>query len=492
MGRRHPGDPGDAEALAVGQQLEVPVSGLSHDGQAVVRRHGQVVFVPGGLPGEILRVRLRHRGRNRWNADLLAVLEASPERRRPPCILAERCGGCSLQHLEDAAQQRWKRQKLIDALQRIGRLEAGCASLVAPTLAAGDGFAYRNRAVLPLERSPDGVLKAGYYRPGSHRIVNLNHCPVLDSRIDALIAPLKADLEASGWPVDRHLQAGGGLRHLALRVGVHSGEALVTLVSSHRQLPGLESLAGRWMQRWPQVVGVCLNLQDQPTNTLLGPRTEVVAGRGWLRERFAGLDLQVGADTFFQVNTLQAETVLPLLLAALGEQAPATLVDAYCGIGTYGLPLAAAGWEVLGIERGAAAVALARRNASLNGLAQRCRFLEGPVATLLAEAAPRCQVLFLDPPRKGLDAAVLATILAAPPPTLLYLSCDPATLARDLGRLVAPQGPYRLESAQPIDFFPQTSHVECLAVLRLNAAGHPAVSPGPGGCGRGPSPPPPR
>jgi 23S rRNA (uracil1939-C5)-methyltransferase len=479
MDTHNPGQSQQLQPLAEGQQLQGIVSGLSHDGQAVVRHDGQVLFVPGGLPGETLRLRLGHRSRSHWSADLLAVLEPAPERRRPPCILAERCGGCSVQHLEQPAQQRWKRQKLIDALQRIARLGHDCSALVAPTLAAGDGLGYRNRAVLPLERRADGTIKAGYYRPGSHQIVNLNHCPVLDPRLDALIEPLKADLEASDWPVDRHLRSGGGLRHLALRLGFHSGELLITLVSSHRQLPGIEELAGRWLQRWPQLVGVCLNIQNQPSNTLLGPTTVVVAGRDWLQERFAGLELQVGADCFFQVNTAQAEAVVPLLCSALAAEPPATLIDAYCGIGTYGLPMAAAGWTVLGIERSGAAVDLARRNAVLNGLAERCRFREGAVDALLAELIHDCQALFLDPPRKGLEPAVLATILAAPPPALLYLSCDPATLARDLGALVAPQGPYRLESVQPIDFFPQTSHVEALAVLRLSATGLPAASPKP-------------
>ncbi|MEO1001718.1 MAG: 23S rRNA (uracil(1939)-C(5))-methyltransferase RlmD [Cyanobacteria bacterium J06638_7] len=481
MGRRQDAELPPTEPLLAGQQLQALACGLSHDGQAVVRHGGQVLFVPGGLPGETLQLRLQHRSRSHWSAELLAVLEASPERRRPPCILAERCGGCSLQHLDLAAQRHWKRQKLVDALQRIGGLHEGCASLVAPTLATGAGLGYRNRAVLPLERRPDGGLRAGYYRPGSHRIVNLNHCPVLDPRLDALIAPLKADLESSGLPVDRHLEAAGGLRHLALRLGVHSGQVLVTLVSSHRQLSGLESLAAGWLERWPELVGVCLNLQDKPSNTLLGPETTVLAGRDWLLERFAGLELQVGADSFFQVNTVQAEAVVPLLLASLADQSPATLIDAYCGIGTFGLPLAAAGWQVLGLERAATAVDLARRNASHNHLAHRFDVQEGPVAALLAEAIPQCRALLVDPPRKGLDPQVLVTILAAPPATLLYLSCDPATLARDLARLASPAGPYRLEGVQPLDFFPHTSHVESLAVLRLSASGRPAGSPGPGG-----------
>jgi 23S rRNA (uracil1939-C5)-methyltransferase len=481
MGSAGAADRQAAHALEPGGRLEALVCGLSHDGKGVVRHGGEVVFVPGVLPGERVKLRLEHRSRSHWTASCTALLEASPERRSPPCTLAERCGGCSIQHLERAAQQRWKRQKVIDALRRIGRLGEDCEQLVAPTLAAGDGLGYRNRAVLPLERAADGSLRAGYYEPGSHRIVDLDHCPVLDQRLEALIAPLKHDLERSGWPVDRHLEAGGGLRHLALRLGVRSGERLVTLISSHAQLPGLEELACRWLQRWPELVGVCLNLQPQATNTLLGSTTVAVAGRGWVLERFAGLEFEVGADTFFQVNTTQAELVVPLLQTALAGHADGLLIDAYCGIGTYGLPLAAAGWQVLGIERGTAAVALARRNADRNNLADACRFQEGPVAHLLAEAIGSCQALFVDPPRKGLEPEVLASIRAQPPASLLYLSCDPATLARDLAQLTGAEAPYRLERVQPIDFFPQTSHVECLSVLRLSGAGRPASVPGPGG-----------
>jgi 23S rRNA (uracil1939-C5)-methyltransferase len=336
---------------------------------------------------------------------------------------------------------------------------------VAPLLSAGDGLGYRNRATLPLERRDDGSLRAGYYRTGSHRLVNVNHCPVLDPRLDSLLNPLKHDLETSGWPVDRHLQAEGGLRHLGLRLGHHSGELLVTLVSSHPELPGLERWAERWLERWPDLVGVCLNLQDRATNVLFGPHTQVVAGRGWIEERFVGQSLTVGADTFFQVNTPMAERVVPLMLTALQGQDPGLVVDAYCGIGTFSLPLAAAGWQVLGIELASASVERARLNAERNHLGQQCRFEEGAVGPALAAHLGEAVALLVDPPRKGLDPTALAAILEAPPARLLYLSCDPATLARDLAALAGAEGPYRLNSVQPLDFFPQTSHVEVLVSL---------------------------
>jgi len=457
---------GGRRSPATGQEgPERLVSGLAHDGRGVIRLDQGVVFVEGVLPGERVHLQLRQEGGRRVHAELLARLSSSQDRCRPPCILAERCGGCSLQHLALQAQRLWKRQKVIDSLERIGHF-TGLEDCVAPTRGSGKGMGYRNRAILPLERTADGRIRAGYYRKGSHRIVNLNQCPVLDPRLDGLIAPIKQDLETGGWPVDRHLSDGGGLRHLALRVGHHSGEVLITLVSSRADLPGLEQLARLWLNRWPEVVGVCLNLQPNPTNVLLGPLTSCLAGQDHLREQFAGLSYRIGADSFFQVNTPMAEQVVPLMLAALAPQGTGNLVDAYCGIGTYGLPLAAAGWRVLGLELGAAAVALATANAGINGLADRTRFSVGAVAELLAGALVAADALVLDPPRKGLEPGVVEAILAAPPPTVLYLSCDPATLARDLARLCGAGLPYQLLQVQPLDFFPQTSHVECLAVLR--------------------------
>jgi 23S rRNA (uracil1939-C5)-methyltransferase len=450
-----------------GELGELSIDDLSHQGVGIGRLGSEVVFVPGGLPGDQLRIRLVRRHKGSWSAEIAGIISPSPDRRRPPCILADNCGGCSLQPLDDGAQARWKFQQVRQTLQRIAGLDAP----VRPILAAPDPLGYRNRAIIPLERSADGCLRAGYYRRGSHRIVNLNRCPVLDGRIDRLIQPLKQDLEASGWPIDRH--GGGGLRHLALRVGQATGEVLLTLVSADRDLPGLESMAEAWMERWPEVVGVCLNLQDQPTNRLLGERTLTVAGRPWLEEGFAGLDYRIGADTFFQVNTGQAEAVMPALLEALGEgndAGPKHLVDAYCGIGTFSLPLAQRGWRIHGLEQHGPSVDLARSNAALNGLEAMAQFECTPVAPVLGQ---RLQPhpggdgphLFMDPPRRGLEPEALAAIKTVRPARIAYLSCDPATLARDLGQLAA-DGAYELLWLQPIDFFPNTSHVESLAALR--------------------------
>jgi 23S rRNA (uracil1939-C5)-methyltransferase len=438
--------------------VEVQVTDLDRQGRGIARHGAQVLFVEGCLPGDRAMVRLLPRRRGQVSAQLLQLLQASPQRRRPPCILADHCGGCSLQPLSPEGQQHWKQEQVRQTLLRIGGLDVP----LQPLLAAPAELGYRNRAIIPLERSADGRLRAGFYRRGSHQIVNMNRCPVLDPRLDALIAPLKADLEATDWPVDRHGSEGGGLRHLALRVGHHTGELLITLIASHGDLDGLEDQAQAWMDRWPDLVGVTLNLQPRPTNVLFGSQTHTLAGRDWLHERFAGLVLQINGDTFFQVHTSQAERLVPLLEAALPTPR-GLLVDAYCGIGTYSLPLARLGWQVFGLEQHPGAVALAERNALLNGLSERCRFQTADVVQALEPVLPHAQALLLDPPRKGLDPRVLAAIVACPPPQLLYLSCDPATLSRDLRQLCT--GGYRLSAVQPIDFFPNTTHVESLARL---------------------------
>jgi len=467
--------PASSSRLLVGTQLDLPIHGLSHDGQGVGRIEQQVVFVPGALPGEQVRVRLVHRAKRHFVAELLSVLEPSPDRRRPPCILAERCGGCSIQHLAAPAQAHWKEDRVRQALARIGGLQADVRPILTDDhgglSSSGAGFGYRNRATIPLERLADGRLRAGFYRTGSHRIVNMNHCPVLDPRLDALIQPLKDDLEASDWPVDANLSADGGLRHLALRIGHCSGECLITLISSHSDLPGIETMADSWMERFPQVVGVCLNLQPKATNTLMGPETEVIVGRDWISDSFSGLRYRIGADTFFQVHASQAERVVQLVLDAIPPSSAAAgrVIDAYCGVGTFSLPLAKAGHAVLGIEQQSRSIDQARRNALSNGLEERCRFVDGDVALLLQDSLQAAKALVLDPPRKGLDPEVVAIIEAAPPPTVIYISCDPSTLARDLAQLCREGGAYSLQRVQPVDFFPQTSHVEAVAVLQRNS-----------------------
>ena len=242
---------------------------------------------------------------------------------------------------------------------------------------------------------------------------------------------------------------------------------MITLISSHAELPGLEELAQSWVQRWPAVKGVCLNLQPKANNLVLGRATHCLAGVPTIEEQFCGIKLSLSSTTFVQVNTPQAERIVQRLCDWLEIQCPGgSVVDAYCGVGTISLPLAKRGFHVQGLELNPDSVEQARINAMHNGLSSHCSFNAGDVADLLASQLSDCQALVLDPPRRGIDPRVVSIILDQPPAALAYLSCDPATQARDLKALLSPSGHYELEMLQPVDFFPQTTHLESLALLK--------------------------
>ena len=453
-----------------GLTIDVVGEDLDQQGRGLARWNGWVITVPQLLPGEEAKVKVQQRQRKMWLARRVATISSSPDARRPPCILASDCGGCSLQHLSVDAQNSWKQQRLANTLSRIGQLDPDVNALVSPDR---ESLGYRNRALIPIRR--DGrKVRLGYYKRGSHRIVNLNHCPVLDPRLDALIEPIKRDLEATSWPMDSGLQGEPGLRHLGLRIGVRTGEILITLISATESLQAVDVLSAAWMRRWPQLKGVTINLQPKRSNAVFGDRTICLQGQDAIEERFCGLSLELGTTTFFQVNTPRAERVVEQIRDWITRSEPSQrLIDAYCGIGTIALPLAAAGHRVTGLEISSASVRHAERNAARNRL-KHTRFLSGDVARHLRELLPNHDALVVDPPRKGLDPAVLAMVLDYPPRRLVYLSCDPATLARDLRQLAGDSGPYRIEQVQPMDFFPQTSHLECLVLMsRISCAAPP-------------------
>ena len=453
-----------------GLTIDVVGEDLDQQGRGLARWNGWVITVPQLLPGEEAKVKVQQRQRKMWLAHRVATISSSPDARRPPCILASDCGGCSLQHLSVDAQNSWKQQRLANTLSRIGQLDPDVNALVSPDR---ESLGYRNRALIPIRR--DGrKVRLGYYKRGSHRIVNLNHCPVLDPRLDALIEPIKRDLEATSWPMDSDLQGEPGLRHLGLRIGVRTGEILITLISATESLQAVDVLSAAWMQRWPQLKGVTINLQPKRSNAVFGDRTICLQGQDAIEERFCGLSLELGTTTFFQVNTPRAERVVEQIRDWITRSEPSQrLIDAYCGIGTIALPLAAAGHRVTGLEISSASVRHAERNAARNRL-KHTRFMSGDVARHLRELLPNHDALVVDPPRKGLDPAVLAMVLDYPPRRLVYLSCDPATLARDLRQLAGDSGPYRIEQVQPMDFFPQTSHLECLVLMsRISCAAPP-------------------
>ncbi len=451
-----------------GELIELEITDLTDTGDGVGKwldenGNHRVVFVPDTVPGDRIFARLVFVKPSFAWAKVKELLQSSPHRIRPLCIVADKCGGCQWQHVDYQFQLAAKRNQVIQALERIGGF---VSPPVDPVLAGGDGFNYRNKVTYPVGRSTTGQLIAGYYQKGSHQIVNLNQCPVQDQRLNPLLREMKQDIQHLGWPAYDEKTHSGLIRHLCLRIGRRTGEILVTLVTKEWNITDIGCLAQEWLDRYPPLVGVMLNRNSERTNTIFGDETRLLAGQPFLREKFAGLEFQVRAETFFQVYTETAEALVQQIQAQLSLQGEETLLDAYCGIGTMTLPLARFVKEAIGIEVQPQAVMQAQLNAQRNHI-ENVTFHVGTVERLLTELSIRPDIVVLDPPRKGCDRVVIDALLDYKPQQIVYVSCKVATLARDL-KLLCQDGIYTLMRVQPADFFPQTGHVEVAAFLVLS------------------------
>ncbi len=443
-----------------GAVVEVVITDLSDRGDGVGRSGERVVFVPDTVTGDRALVRLLRVKPQYAYGKLHQLLEASPHRERPACIVADKCGGCQWQHVHYPYQLEAKHNQVVQALQRLGGFQL---PPVLPMLYGASSLTYRNKATYPLGRSATGQVQAGYYQKGSHQLVNLNQCPIQDARLNPLLAEIKQVIQQQGWSIYQERLHRGKLRHLSLRVGRRTGEQLLTLVTTDWGLMGIEAVAQSWLERYPDLVGVCLNRNPAQTNVIFGPETRCLAGQPYLHERFAGLTLQIRPETFFQVNTEVAEAMLGHIRQQLHLTGKETLLDAYCGVGTLTLPLAQSVQRAIGLEIQPEAVTQAQRNAAINHIGN-AEFWVGAVETLLPQLNIKPDVVLLDPPRKGCEPETLALLGAMGPSQIVYLSCNPATLARDL-KVLCREAAYRLVQVQPADFFPQTAHVECAAFL---------------------------
>ncbi|MFM7602596.1 MAG: 23S rRNA (uracil(1939)-C(5))-methyltransferase RlmD, partial [Pseudanabaena sp.] len=392
------------------------------------------------------------------------ILAPSSDRVRPSCIVADKCGGCQWQAVSYPAQLRTKQNIVQQALQRIGGFNPEVLKdLISPIVGAADSLHYRNKVTYPLATGQDGNLKAGYYQKGSHKIVNLNQCPAQDERLDPMLAELKMDIHNQCWEIYDEKTHTGMLRHLGLRIGRSTGEILITLVTRDWDVPNLAVFAQTWLERYDKVVGVILNCNPDKTNAIFGKESRCIAGKDYLLEKFAGLTFRLRGDTFFQVYTEQAERMLKIIEAELNLEGTEILLDAYAGIGTIALPLAEQVKQAIAIEIQPQATAQGKLNADLNGI-DNVVFHTGKVEELISTLNLQPDIVILDPPRKGCEPEVINFLRENPPDRLVYVSCNPATQARDL-KLLCEGDRYQLTRIQPIDFFPQTSHVEAIAFL---------------------------
>lgn len=451
------------------------VVGIGHDGEGVGRVDGFTLFIHGALPGEKIRVKVLKVKKQYGYAKLLEIMEASPDRVDAPCPIYKQCGGCQLQHLSYEAQMRWKRQLVIDNLTRIGKLQVGGEQeegvVIKPTLGMSDPWRYRNKAQVPIGLgSMEGGLVGGFYAQGSHRIIDMEACLIQHENNDTVVATVKRIARQLGIrPYDE--ESGKGLlRHVIARYGFNTGEIMVVLVTNGRDMSRVDELVGLIREEIPGVRSICQNVNVDRTNVIFGDVTKVLWGSDVIYDTIGDIRFAISARSFYQVNPVQTEVLYGKALeyAQLGGEE--VVIDAYCGIGTISLFLAQNAGKVYGVEIVPEAIEDARRNALLNDV-RNAVFEVGAAEEVIPawkQQGVTPDVIVVDPPRKGCDAALLETIVAMQPERVVYVSCNPSTLARDLR--VLEDGGYRTLEVQPVDMFPHTVHVESVALLVRNEA----------------------
>ncbi|MCS5696525.1 23S rRNA (uracil(1939)-C(5))-methyltransferase RlmD [Desulfofundulus thermocisternus] len=444
-----------------GEQVVLEVEDLSHSGEGVGRWQGRVVFVPLAVPGDRVRVTVVEVKKNYLRARLEEVIDPGPSRCRPECPSFGSCGGCHIQHLPYECQLQYKTGRVRNSLERIGRLGG---VRVLPALDMSHPWHYRNKVRFHVMLR-EGRPALGLYAPDSHTpgywVGDGTRCRILDRElnelaliIDHLLGQYRHELLQGPAPL---------ISHVTLRRAVATGETMVVLAAGGGR-PRLGKLAAE-LAGTGRVTTIIRQEAARPGREGRADGVEILYGRGYITDHLGGLAFRLSAASFYQVNPVQTR----VLYEKVGEYAGLTgrerVVDAYCGVGTIALFLARQAREVLGVEVSPRAVADARRNARLNGL-NNVSFVRGAVEKLLPRLFRRDggpDVLVLDPPRRGCHRSVLETLVRCPVPRVVYVSCDPGTLARDLGFL-AGHG-YRVVEVQPVDMFPQTCHVECVSLL---------------------------
>jgi 23S rRNA (uracil1939-C5)-methyltransferase len=448
-----------------GDLVTVDVTDLAFGGEGVARAAGYVIFVPGGVPGDRAQVRLTQ-VRPRFARGTIEQLEQpSPLRTDPPCPYFGRCGGCRLQHVRYGAQLEFKQRQVVDCLTRLGGLGE---VPIAPILGAPEIYGYRNKMEFTFAEV-DGRTVVGLHEADRYdAILDVERCLLQSEPMNAVLAEVRAFVREHGCSVYRQDTEDGLLRFLMLREGQATGEAMVNLVTASPDVAMARGLADRLRARCPHVTSVVLNVNPKKAAVAVGVEEHPIAGRERLREQLGDLVFSISPNSFFQTNTRQAERLFGIVRDYAALTGRETVLDLYAGTGAISLILARQAKVVYGIELVAAALEDAARNARENGITN-CTFLAGEVRHVLPELVARgvrADVVVADPPRAGFHPKALRSLTALGAERIVYVSCNPGTLARDLAGICA--AGYRVTAVQPVDMFPHTPHIE--VVVRIERA----------------------
>ena len=449
------------DKLVPKQTVEVTVTGLGSTGEGVGKVNGFTIFAHGGLPGETVKVKLESVKKTYAMGRVVDILKPSADRCEPVCPIYEECGGCQLQHLQYDAQLKMKTQQVKDALTRIGHLKH--VNLL-PTLRAAEPIFYRNKMQVPVATN-EGKLEIGCFAASTHRVVNVDNCFIQKEKNNKIIGVVREWMQKYHISPYNEDKGTGIIRHVMGRVGVHTGDVMVVLVTATYDIPHVKELTKMLRDNIPGLKSFIQNINKRHTNVIMGLKDRVIYGKSTIRDTLGTLKFNISAQSFFQVNSEQAEKLYNKAVEFAGLTGKEIVFDVYCGTGTISLFLAKHAKAVYGIEIVPPAITDARRNAEDNHC-DNATFLLGDAAKKLPELLEqgiKPDVVLLDPPRAGCEERVLSSIVHVKPKRIVYVSCNPSTLARDLAYL-SNHG-YNVPIVQPVDMFPQTAHVECVALM---------------------------
>ena len=459
--------------LQKNQILTLCIERLSSDGSGVAHSpDGETVFVPGAAPGDEADVRIV-KDCKRYAFGILDHLRTpSPDRIPVDCAVAGPCGGCSLRHLDYTAELRAKQENVTDAFRRIGGLDVPVLDICP----SPEVDRYRNKVQFPVGLDKNGNPCIGFYAGRTHRIVPCPDCKLQPGVLNDIGNALCRFFAENGIQPYNEETGQGLVRHIFLRRGAHSGQIMVCLVCTRPNLPHADALCTRLREQFADIATILLNVNSKNTNVILGTETHTLYGPGYIEDTLCGVPVQLGPLSFYQVNTLAAERLYGIAAQYAQLTPDDLLLDLYCGMGTIGLSMVDHCRELVGVEIVPEAIESAKANAARMGdavAAKSCFFCAdaGQAATRLAAEGLRPDVIVLDPPRKGCDEATLSAVVRMAPRRVVYVSCNPATAARDAAWLE--NNGYHAEKVQPVDLFPRTKHCEAVLLLsKLNVDHH--------------------
>ena len=459
--------------LQKNQILTLRIERLSSDGSGVAHSpDGETVFVPGAAPGDEADVRIV-KDCKRYAFGILDHLRTpSPDRIPVDCAVAGPCGGCSLRHLDYTAELRAKQENVTDAFRRIGGLDVPVLDICP----SPEVDRYRNKVQFPVGLDKNGNPCIGFYAGRTHRIVPCPDCKLQPGVLNDIGNALCRFFAENGIQPYNEETGRGLVRHIFLRRGAHSGQIMVCLVCTRPNFPHADALCTRLREQFADIATILLNVNSKNTNVILGTETHTLYGPGYIEDTLCGVPVQLGPLSFYQVNTLAAERLYGIAAQYAQLTPDDLLLDLYCGMGTIGLSMVDYCRELVGVEIVPEAIESAKANAARMGdavAAKSCFFCAdaGQAATRLAAEGLHPDVVMLDPPRKGCDEATLSAVVRMAPRRVVYVSCNPATAARDAAWLE--NNGYHAEKVQPVDLFPRTKHCEAVLLLsKLNVDHH--------------------